>query len=371
MADDSNQKATRTQADKDRSRSQSRSVSGKEASKGSGGRPGQGPKAGSRGPGPKSGNGGAGGGRGKAPRGGQRPPRSGTPGSPPPRRSPTVLLTWGLVALVLIVVIVLVVVKLTGTSSNSSTAFVSGPVPASIEQQVTKIPASVYDTVGVSSPTVAVTPPHQIKGQKPLTFDGKPGVFYMGGEYCPFCAAERWAMAASFSRFGTLSGLQTMESSSSDVYPSTQTFTFAQTHYTSPYIALRTRELYSNQENAAGTGYVILQPLTKTDSKLVTTYDTSKYTGGTTTKSGSIPFIDIGNKFVVSGSSYSPAILQGLSRAQIAGDLSTANNPVTRSIIATSNYLSASICDTNGHAPASVCTSKGVKAAAKSMGLSS
>lgn len=368
MADDSERQPARNQTDKERSRAQSRAVSGKEAARGAGGRPGQGSKPGSRGPGQKRGAGGRGPGKGGGPRGarGGAPAPGGTP-----RRSPTALLTWGIVALVLIVVIVLVVVKLTGTSGNPSSTFTSGPVPATIEQQVLHIPASVYDTIGVSSPTVTVSPPHQIKGQPPLTFDGKPGVFYMGGEYCPFCAAERWAMVATYSRFGTLTGLQTMQSSSTDVYANTQTFTFAQAHYTSPYLSLVTRELYSNQENAAGTGYVILQPLSSSQRSLAKKYDSSKYTGSSTSSSGSIPFIDIGNKFIVSGASYSPAVLQGLTRAQIAAGLTTTKSPVTKAIISASNYLSASTCNSNGEKPASVCTSKGVKAAAKSMGLTS
>jgi hypothetical protein len=373
MADNSEQKPARTQADKDRSRAQSRSVSGKEAAKGVQGQPGKGTKPGSQGSGSKN----AGGGRGQASRqaggggGGRRTPRSNTPAAAPPRRSTTTLLTWGIVALVLIVVIVLVVVKLTGSSNPSSTTFQSGPVPASIEQQVTKVPDSVYNTVGVSSPTVAVTPPHKTTGQPLLKFDTKAGVFYMGGEYCPFCAAERWALVTTLSRFGTLSGLQTMQSSSTDVDPSTQTFTFAQAHYSSPYVGVKTRELYSNQPNAAGTGYVILQPLTKQETALVKKYDNSKYTGGSTTSSGSIPFVSIGNQFIVSGASFSPAVLQGLSRAQIAANLTTTNNPATRAIISTSNYMSASICHINGHAPSSICNSKGVQEAAKSMGLSS
>ena len=42
----------------------------------------------------------------------------------------------------------------------------------------------------------------------PLTSDGKPLVVYIGAEYCPFCAAERWPMVVALSRFGTFSGLQ-------------------------------------------------------------------------------------------------------------------------------------------------------------------
>ncbi len=38
----------------------------------------------------------------------------------------------------------------------------------------------------------------------------------MGAEYCPFCAAQRWAMVNAFSRFGTFTGLTTTHSSSTD-----------------------------------------------------------------------------------------------------------------------------------------------------------
>ena len=36
----------------------------------------------------------------------------------------------------------------------------------------------------------------------------------MGAEYCPYCAAQRWAMIVALSRFGTFSGLTTVHSAS-------------------------------------------------------------------------------------------------------------------------------------------------------------
>ena len=54
--------------------------------------------------------------------------------------------------------------------------------------------------------------------------------------------------------------------------------------------------------------------------------------------------MNIGNKAHVSGASYSPGILAGLTRAQIASGLTTTKNPATQAIIATSNYMSAAIC---------------------------
>ena len=214
MPDNSQQKPPRTQADKERSRQQSRAVTGKEAAKGVTGQPGRGqrsspkgtPQKGTSGPGRGSQ---AGKGQPRGGGGGSRSSRSGS-GASMPRRSPTALLTWGLVALVLIIVVVLVVVKLASSSTNNSNAVTSQPVPAAIAADVTQIPASVYNAVGASSPTVAISPPKAISGAPALTLKGKPGVFYMGGEFCPFCGAERWAMIASFSRFGTFTGLGTM-----------------------------------------------------------------------------------------------------------------------------------------------------------------
>ena len=86
---------------------------------------------------------------------------------------------------------------------------------------VTNIPLSVYNTVGVNFPgRPPVYPPLMLKGQPPLSFDGKsPAILYYGAEYCPFCAAERWAIIAALSRFGTWSGLKITASSHTDAYP--------------------------------------------------------------------------------------------------------------------------------------------------------
>jgi hypothetical protein len=391
MADNTDKTPSRSARDKEASRQQSRAVSGKEAAKGVSGKPGSGqkgtpkgapakgaPAKGAQGRGAQ-GRGGTGparggpakGATGKGGGGGQRPPRPrNAPAQRGPRRSTTPLLTWGLVGIVVIVVIAVVVVVI--TRGNTTT---SGPAPtavtSTVAKEVTTVPASVFDQVGISSPTDPVTAPHVASGQPLLKFGNKPGVFYMGGEFCPFCAAERWALVVTMSRFGSISGLQTMQSSSTDVYPSTQTFTLVNAKYTSKYLAFEPREYYSNQEKPTGGGYTVLQTLNKQQAKLLTTYNTSKFTGGSSTSSGSIPFIDFGNKAIISGASYSPAILQGLSRQEIAGGLTTAKSPVTKAIVASANYMSAATCATDGQQPASVCKSKGVTEADKAMGLTS
>lgn len=321
----------------------------------------------SRGAGSASAGGGKAGAKGSGT--GQRPPRQARPAAAP-RRSPTTLLTWGAVGLVLVIVVALVVVKFaTGGSTPATVDSTWVAVNPTVAHQATNIPTSVYNEVGIKTPAVQTNPPTVVNGQPPLTYGGKPGAYYFGAEYCPYCAAERWAIVASLSRFGKFSGLGAMQSSSTDVFPNTQTFTFLKSHYDSSYLALKTQEYESNVPLANGNGYTILQNFTGDDRHLVTKYDTTKYVPGTS--NGAFPFFDIGNKMIVSGASYSPSILGGLTRDQIAAGLDDPTNPVTQAIVATSNYMSAGICATTKQQPADVCTSKGVTEAAKALKLSS
>jgi hypothetical protein len=265
------------------------------------------------------------------------------------------------VGLVVVIVGVFLIVHFTAAPAATHTK--AGGVTAKVANEISHIPAKVYDTVGVGS-EVTIAKPKVETGSTTLTVDGKPGLVYLGGEFCPYCAAERWALIASLSRFGSFSGLQTMQSSSTDIYPNTQTFTMAHATYTSTVIGTKLVEEYSNVRGTSG--YTILTKPTK----LVKTA-ASKFDKGTSgTASGSIPFLDIGDKVIVSGASFSPNVLSGLTRQQIAADLTTANNPVTQAIVGTSNYLSAAICSVDGAKPSTVCTSAGVKAAAAALKLS-
>lgn len=37
----------------------------------------------------------------------------------------------------------------------------------------------------------------------PVSLENKPYFLYVGGQFCPFCAAERWSMVKALSNFGT------------------------------------------------------------------------------------------------------------------------------------------------------------------------
>ena len=225
--------------------------------------------------------------------------------------------------------------------------------PTAIVREVTDLPQSVFDAVGLQP---AVAAPVVLKGQSPLTFDGKPGIFYEGADPCPYCAAERWAFVIALARFGSWSQLGINQSATNDVDPSAQTFTFSRATYSSPYVAVRTREILGNRQLSNG-HYAVLQRLTPEEAKLDDRYTSAKYFPA---NPGYLPFVDFGNRVVISQSSYDPYVLHGLSREQIAADLSDPTNPVTMDIVATANYLSAAICLIDGDRPTAVCQSPGV-----------
>lgn len=249
------------------------------------------------------------------------------------------------VAVVLVAVGALVAVRLTGFGS-SKTVTSAAPGDNAVISAVTSVPASVLDQVGVG--TVA-TPPKPISGP-PLTADGLPRVLYVGAEYCPFCAAERWAVVVALSRFGTFTGLGQTASSASDVYPSTPTLTFHGATFTSKTVAFTGVETQSDQ------GTTLDTPSTA-DEQLFATYGDN----------GSIPFVDIGGKYVISGASYNPQVLHGKSHQEVASALSDPNSDIAKAVNGTANVITAAICASTSNAPTAVCTSAGVQAGAKAL----
>jgi len=72
------------------------------------------------------------------------------------------------------------------------------------------------------------------------------------------------------------------------------------------------------------------------------------------------PFIDIGNKFVIKGPIYNPAVLKGLTWSQIATAMQNPSSPVAQGVLGAANYMTAAICKTTNNQPGSVCTSPAV-----------
>ncbi|MDP9093158.1 MAG: DUF929 domain-containing protein [Actinomycetota bacterium] len=195
---------------------------------------------------------------------------------------------------VVLAIAVLVAVRAGSGAASPKSGQSAAAASATVVGEVSSVPVSVLNAVGVGSVT---TLPTAISGTA-LTVNGMPRILYVGAEYCPFCAAERWAVVVALSRFGTFANLGQTTSSPSDVYPSTATPTFHGATYVSNVLAFTLTETQSNQ--VVNGSYATLDTLSAADQALVSKYDTGN----------GIPFIDIGGKYVISGASYSPAVLQ-------------------------------------------------------------
>jgi thiol-disulfide isomerase/thioredoxin len=268
-----------------------------------------------------------------------------------------ILMASGAVVVVLAIVLTFVIVKLNHKSTppaQASQGLSNGPTGsalAAVVGKVTSVPASALNAVGDGSGSVTAKPT-TISGST-LTENGKPEMFFMGAEYCPYCAAERWAMIVALSRFGTFKGLATVHSAvengagEAEPDPDTPSFTFLHATYSSPYLSFTPVEIETNIPDPSTGEYTTLQTPTKAEQAIVDKYDGSN---------GPIPFIDFGNHYMISGVSYNPGVLDGLSWSTIATDLSNPSSPVAQAVDGTANYITAAICKITGNQPASACT---------------
>jgi hypothetical protein len=226
------------------------------------------------------------------------------------------------------------------------------PISASatdiVVASITSLPATELEQIGAGSANNLIK---KVSGTPLTGHDGKPEVFYLGAEYCPYCAAERWPMIIALSRFGTFSGLQTTTSSSTDIYPNTPTFTFRSATFTSQYIDFQSVETTDRDQNA-------LQSPTADQQALVTKYDTT----------GSIPFVDFGNRYAFAGAMYVPDILGGMTWQPVADSLRQPDSAQAKAILGAANLITAGVCQLTGQQPASVCSGTSIQAIETKLG---
>jgi Domain of unknown function (DUF929) len=262
------------------------------------------------------------------------------------------LLAGGSVVVVIALLAALIAVKLTQSPPHSAPA-AGAATTTQVQQQVTSVPAATFDAVGAGTATGLDT----ITGQPELTAGGKPELLYIGGEFCPYCAAERWALAAAVSRFGTLSGLSLIHSSPTDSYADTPTLSFAKASYTSKYLAFVPVEWYGEATDASTPfGHVYLQQPTAQEQALFAKYGNN-----------AIPFVDIGNRYLLPQVQYVPSALAGMSWTQVAAEMRDPSSAVAKDIDGAANMITAAICTMTHGQPGGVCQSSGVKAAARSI----
>ena len=208
--------------------------------------------------------------------------------------------------------------------------------------KITNLSPAVSDAVGTGGLKNPLRPPAVARSVAP----GRPNLLYIGAEYCPYCAAERWSVVVALSRFGTFDGLKLTTSSPTDVYPNTPTLTFHGATYRSDYLdftAVETADRYGKA----------LEPMPAGAQALM-----QSMSGGT-----GIPFMNFDGRWYTAGSGFTPDVLAGQSWMQIANQLAEPSSPTGRAAIGNANYLTAGICRLTGGQPAATCSSAGVRAA--------
>ncbi len=287
-----------------------------------------------------------------------KPPKStsGTLSSTPARaaarrrRSPTLWLLPAFAVALAAVITVAVVHQQRQRNAGQPAALDRPPLPADMARNLAQIPGAVWD----SAPPDGVARLQVV--QEPSPVQTPPLVLYIGAEYCPYCAALRWSLVAALGRFGTFTGLALSASSASDVFPRTPTLTMLHEHYESSYVTLQTVELEGNVADASGQ-YPPLQRAAPEQAAVFRRYDPA----------GSIPFLLIGGRYLLTGSPFSPGLLAGMDWRAVAASLQLGATPAARAILGAANEIAAAVCAVDGGAPSSVCDSKGVQEGAHAL----
>lgn len=241
----------------------------------------------------------------------------------------------GAVAVVVAVVAVLVVV---GLNHKSAPPAPRVALTASEEQALQSVP---LDNLVTAANRVSGLNPVQPLSGPPLTAAGKPEVLYIGAEFCPICATERWAMMVALSQFGKFSGVSQTRSAVQD--GNIATLSFYKSTYTSPYLDFVPVEVTTNT-------YKPLENPTPAEAAL---WKSVEAQFGETQES--FPFVDIGGKYVLLTSQFNDTTLEGYSFQQILSQVGNNSTTVGADIDAAAAAFTKYLCAVTGDQPASVC----------------
>lgn len=257
------------------------------------------------------------------------------------------LLIAGAASAVIVVIIVAVIfAALNAPKGATTSAKTSGTISDTLATSLTSVPAATYNTVGLGS--ASPTPIKSMTGEVAMK-DGKPRMIYVGAEYCPFCAGERWALVTALSRFGTFTGIGYAVSSASDNPASIPTLSLKDAKFTSQYLSFESYEVQDRDGKA----------LQKEPDDVAALQSAN---GGT-----AIPWIYYAGKAYQSGSTVDGSVFGDQAQDPIGATLSDASSAITKSVIGGANLTTARICEITGNKPAEVCSSAGVTAAAAAM----
>ncbi len=275
--------------------------------------------------------------------------------------------------LVLLAVGAIVAVSVTRHSAVTGSLGSMQPAPSGVVVAISDVPSAAFAAAGSD-----VTPfgPYAwsisaLPKQPAASTGAKPLVDYVGSNWCPFCAATRWPLVVALARFGRFTGLKMTASgrAADEDYPGTSTLSFYDVGYSSRYVSFLGTEqcssVVANDSSSAAVmdcgGYEPLEDLPGLAARAFYKFDFQPYQS--VHDAGGIPFIDFGNRYLENGAFLDPAILKGMSQAQIAQSLGNPTASPGRLILAGANLYSAIICGLTNERPGSVCKMLVVKRA--------
>ena len=209
-----------------------------------------------------------------------------------------------------------------GTGSTPIDKFIGQPVSSS---DMSSLYAVSHGSYGPSGASLLVTsgPGQNLRNATgaPYLSNGRPVVVYIGGDFCPYCAVERWSIIMSLSRFGNFSNLHYMTSASDE--GDYATFTFTGSSYSSKYVSFQPIEQEDRNRN------IIASVPANYSAQFRNSY----------------PFLNIGNKYILDTLIPDTGILTGKNWTQILRDISTSNSD--GSVLQQgANAITALICKT-------------------------
>ncbi len=246
---------------------------------------------------------------------------------------------------VVVVVFVLVIGVYVAENLSAQDPLIGTPVTSSNYMSLYNIASSA--SYGSTNPSLAGSSFVKIPSGTSWYVGSKPIVVYIGAEYCPYCSFTRWPLIIALMRFGNFTGLQYMQSSSTDVYPNTDTFTFVGSTYTSSYVVFQPIEHESRTQGN------YLQSIPSNYSSVFTGYGSG------------YPFVDIGNKYAVPGTFYAPDYLgsgKGGNWTLDIQSVGTSGSQLSYRVMTAANAYTALICAATGGDPGSVCNNPAITA---------
>jgi hypothetical protein len=237
-------------------------------------------------------------------------------------------------------VVIIAVVVAVGVAGGGAGAAPRQPAPATA--------VASMQSVSLQTMTTAASKVTQLQFASaaqggPLVSGGKPEVLFIGAEFCPICAAERWPMTMALLKFGTFDNLQQTRSAVAD--GNAGTWSYYGSTYTSQYLTFEPNELYTNQRS--GNYYKPLQKLSNPDQAVWTANEGSSL---------SFPFIDFGGKEVLETAQYNPSTIYYKSFSSVLAAVGTNDNTIGASVDSAAAVFTKYLCGLTNNQPGSVCS---------------